>query len=58
MKYVFNISNSNGLESLRVNILKKIKVFDVFLFVIVIDSDDESEKLFIKIIFSEFFKDI
>lgn len=58
MKYVFNISNSNGLESLRVNILKKIKVFDVFLFVIVIDSDDESEKLFIKIIFSEVFKDI
>lgn len=58
MKYVFNISNSYGLESLRVNILKKIKVFDVFLFVIVIDSDDESEKLFIKIIFSEVFKDI
>lgn len=58
MKYVFNISNSNGLESLRVNILKKIKVFDVFLFVIVIDSDDEGEKLFIKIIFSEVFKDI
>lgn len=58
MKYVFNSSNSNGLESLRVNILKKIKVFDVFLFVIVIDSDDEGEKLFIKIIFSEVFKDI
>lgn len=58
MKYVFNISNSNGLESLRVNILKKIKVFDVFLFVIVIDSDDEGEKLFIKIIFFEVFKDI
>lgn len=58
MKYVFNISNSYGLESLRVNILKKIKVFDVFLFVIVIDSDDEGEKLFIKIIFSEVFKDI
>lgn len=58
MKYVFNILNSNGLESLRVNILKKIKVFDVFLFVIVIDSDDEGEKLFIKIIFSEVFKDI
>lgn len=58
MKYVFNISNSNGLESLRVNISKKIKVFDVFLFVIVIDSDDEGEKLFIKIIFSEVFKDI
>lgn len=40
------------------NILKKIKVFDVFLFVIVIDSDDEGEKLFIKIIFFEVFKDI
>lgn len=58
MKYVFNSLNSYGLESLRVNISKKIKVFDVFLFVIVIDSDDEGEKLFIKIIFSEFFKDI
>lgn len=58
MKYVFNSLNSYGLDSLRVNISKKIKVFDVFLFVIVIDSDDEGEKLFIKIIFSEFFKDI
>lgn len=58
LKHAFNTSNSNGSESLRVNISKKTKVFDASPSVIVIDSDDEGEKLPTKITFPEAFKDI
>eukprot|EP00105_Crassostrea_gigas_P003939 XP_011416981.2 PREDICTED: probable serine/threonine-protein kinase MARK-B [Crassostrea gigas] len=58
LKHPFNTSNSHGSESLRVNISKKTKVFDASPSVIVIDSDDEGEKLPTKITFPEAFKDI
>lgn len=58
LKHAFNTSNSNGSESLRVNISKKTKVFDASPSVIVIDSDDEGEKLPTEITFPEAFKDI
>lgn len=58
LKHSFNTSNSHGSGSLRVNISKKTKVFDASPSVIIIDSDDEGEKLSTKITFPETFKDI
>lgn len=58
LTHSFNTSNSHGSGSLRVNISKKTKVFDASPSVIIIDSDDEGEKLSTSITFPETFKDI